>query len=234
MSFLDLLPGAAGLVDGADRPGDARDRTHDPRRRREGGGEPHEVEHEGDARQPVEPHGGPRERCGDDRCDVDEATRPVELELIEDEPQAVGVHLPGVELCLPALSGPVGVAGVARRLHAPEGGAVGFFRPGDREVEPLRLLAVHVLRSFPFPSGLGIIEMGREPGEEVIVVLISGNDFADSMLERRLSQAPEYWALIDYLESQGVLNREEFLKFLVAGCERFVKDVEEARASTND
>lgn len=76
--------------------------------------------------------------------------------------------------------------------------------------------------------------MGREPGEEVIVVLISGNDFADSMLERRLSQAPEYWALIDYLESQGVLNREEFLKFLVAGCERFVKDVEEARVSTND
>lgn len=65
-------------------------------------------------------------------------------------------------------------------------------------------------------------------------MLISGNDFADSMLERRLSQAPEYWALIDYLESQGVLNREEFLKFLVAGCERFVKDVEEARASTND
>lgn len=65
-------------------------------------------------------------------------------------------------------------------------------------------------------------------------MLISGNGFADSMLERRLSQAPEYWALIDYLEAQGVLNRDEFLKFLVSGCERFVKDVEEARTSTNE
>ena len=65
-------------------------------------------------------------------------------------------------------------------------------------------------------------------------MLNTGNDFADSMLERRLSQSPEYWALVDYLESKGVLDHDEFLQFLSSACKRFVEDVNDARMSLDD
>ena len=62
----------------------------------------------------------------------------------------------------------------------------------------------------------------------------TGNAFADSILERRLANAPEYLALIDYLESKGILDREEFSKFLNQNFKYYVHAVKAARDSQED
>lgn len=56
----------------------------------------------------------------------------------------------------------------------------------------------------------------------------TGNSFADAMIERRLSMAPEYWALISYLEKKGVLDREEFAEFFTKSMTTFVQAVTQA------
>ena len=64
--------------------------------------------------------------------------------------------------------------------------------------------------------------------------LKSGNPYADAMLDRRMAEAPEYWALVDYLAEKGVLNRDEFMEFLLCRLEKHVDFVTQARASCSD
>lgn len=42
------------------------------------------------------------------------------------------------------------------------------------------------------------------------VKIDTGNPYADLSIEHRISQLPEFWALVSYLEAKGVLDREEF------------------------
>lgn len=53
----------------------------------------------------------------------------------------------------------------------------------------------------------------------------TGNVYADAMIERRIGMSPEYWALIDYLEIKGLLDREEFLAFFSKSAATFVEAV---------
>ena len=52
--------------------------------------------------------------------------------------------------------------------------------------------------------------------------LRSGNDFADAVLEKRLTNSPEFWALVDFLAENGVLDREKFKEFLLRRLEEYV------------
>lgn len=62
----------------------------------------------------------------------------------------------------------------------------------------------------------------------------SGNSFADAMLERRLTNAPEYWALVDFLAESGVLDREKFKEFLLCRLEEYVDIVTQTRDARAD
>lgn len=64
--------------------------------------------------------------------------------------------------------------------------------------------------------------------------LNSGNPYADAMLDRRMAEAPEYWALVDFLAEKGVLNRDEFMEFLLCRLEHHVDVVTQARSSCSD
>ncbi len=66
------------------------------------------------------------------------------------------------------------------------------------------------------------------------VIIKTGDDFADAMIERKLSQSFEFWALVDYLESKGMLDRDEFLKHLSDSCSRYVSTVKIAHRSQDD
>lgn len=46
----------------------------------------------------------------------------------------------------------------------------------------------------------------------------TGNPYADPTIEHRLSQLPEFWALVTYLEAKGLLDREEFFECLNQKC----------------
>lgn len=50
----------------------------------------------------------------------------------------------------------------------------------------------------------------------------TGNEYADFAIEQRLSQLPEFWALVAYLESKGVLDRGEFYDCLNQKCKQGV------------
>lgn len=52
--------------------------------------------------------------------------------------------------------------------------------------------------------------------------LKTGNEYADLTIEHRLSQLPEFWALVAYLEAKGILDREEFYDCLNAKCKQSV------------
>ncbi len=62
----------------------------------------------------------------------------------------------------------------------------------------------------------------------------SGNGFADARLERRLANAPEYWALVDFLAESGVLDREKFKEFLLRHLEEYVDTVTQVYAERDD
>lgn len=61
--------------------------------------------------------------------------------------------------------------------------------------------------------------------------LNTGDTYADFTIEQRLSRAPEYWALVKYLENKGLLDREEFWEVLNEVC---AKDVKIAESLIND
>lgn len=61
--------------------------------------------------------------------------------------------------------------------------------------------------------------------------LYTGDDYADFTIEQRLSQMPEYWALVKYLENKGLLDRDEFWEVLTEVC---AKDVKTAKQLVND
>lgn len=61
--------------------------------------------------------------------------------------------------------------------------------------------------------------------------LHTGDDYADFTIEQRLSQMPEYWALVKYLENKGLLDRDEFWEVLTEVC---AKDVKTAKQLVND
>lgn len=52
--------------------------------------------------------------------------------------------------------------------------------------------------------------------------LNTGDAYADRIIEQRLSQIPEYWALIEYLEKKGILDRKEFWELLNQKCAQHV------------
>lgn len=55
-----------------------------------------------------------------------------------------------------------------------------------------------------------------------IIKINTGNEYADFTIEHRLSQSPEFWALVAYLESKGVLDRKEFYDCLNQKCSQHV------------
>lgn len=46
----------------------------------------------------------------------------------------------------------------------------------------------------------------------------TGNEYADYVFKLRLVNDPFFWALTDYLEHRGLLDREEFLTFINDRC----------------
>lgn len=46
----------------------------------------------------------------------------------------------------------------------------------------------------------------------------TGDPYADLTIEHRLSQLPEFWALIAYFEAKGLLDRKEFFDCLNQKC----------------
>lgn len=62
----------------------------------------------------------------------------------------------------------------------------------------------------------------------------TGNVFADAMIERRIGMSPEYWALVDYLEIKGLLDREEFLAFFSKSAATYVTAVTRAHQLPDD
>lgn len=52
--------------------------------------------------------------------------------------------------------------------------------------------------------------------------LHTGDAFADITLTHRLAQIPEFWALVEYLEKKGVLDRAEFWETLNQKCTQHV------------
>ena len=64
--------------------------------------------------------------------------------------------------------------------------------------------------------------------------LDSGNLYADAMLDRKMAEAPEYWALVDYLAEKGILDRNDFMEFLLCRLEEHVRIVTQVRGSCDD
>jgi hypothetical protein len=62
----------------------------------------------------------------------------------------------------------------------------------------------------------------------------TGDVYADAMIERRLSQSFEFWALVDYLEEKGLLDRSDFLEHLSKSCAQYVSTVKIAHRSQDD
>ena len=52
--------------------------------------------------------------------------------------------------------------------------------------------------------------------------LNTGDAYADLTLTHKLALMPEYWALVEYLEEKGVLNRAEFFEVLNKKCAQAV------------
>lgn len=52
--------------------------------------------------------------------------------------------------------------------------------------------------------------------------LSTGNPYADLNLTHRLALMPEYWALVEYLEKKGLLERAEFFEVLNQKCTQAV------------
>ncbi len=50
----------------------------------------------------------------------------------------------------------------------------------------------------------------------------TGDEYADFAIEQRLSQLPEFWALVAYLEAKGLLDRAEFYDCLNQKCKQGV------------
>lgn len=48
--------------------------------------------------------------------------------------------------------------------------------------------------------------------------LHTGNTFADIKFTQHLAQVPEFWALVEYLEKKGILDRAEFFDVLNQKC----------------
>ena len=57
----------------------------------------------------------------------------------------------------------------------------------------------------------------------------TGNEYADFAIEQRLSQLPEFWALVAYLEAKGLLDRGEFYDCLNQKCKQGVAAATSAR-----
>jgi len=57
----------------------------------------------------------------------------------------------------------------------------------------------------------------------------TGNDFADYIYDLRFANDPFLWALIDYFESKGILNKVEFAQFVNARCQADVCAKEKAK-----
>ena len=64
--------------------------------------------------------------------------------------------------------------------------------------------------------------------------LRSGNDFADAVLEKRLTNSPEFWALVDFLAENGILDREKFKEFLLCRLEAYVDIVTQVHVEQAD
>lgn len=64
--------------------------------------------------------------------------------------------------------------------------------------------------------------------------LNTGDIFADAALEKRLADSPEFWALVDYFEMKGILDRADFLEFLSKNCTDYVKIVNRAHQMPDD
>ena len=62
----------------------------------------------------------------------------------------------------------------------------------------------------------------------------TGNHYADFEIEQRLSQLPEFWALVAYLEAKGVLDRTEFYDCLNQKCKQGVVTAEIVRREPQD
>ena len=60
--------------------------------------------------------------------------------------------------------------------------------------------------------------------------LSTGNAVADHLNTVRLAMEPEYWALIDYLSSKGLLDEKEFVAVLSRHLNAQVDAVERATA----
>lgn len=52
--------------------------------------------------------------------------------------------------------------------------------------------------------------------------LNTGNAYADITLTHKLALMPEYWALVEYLEKKGLLDRAEFFEVLNQKCTQAV------------
>ncbi len=52
--------------------------------------------------------------------------------------------------------------------------------------------------------------------------LNTGNAYADVTMTHKLALKPEYWALVEYLEKKGVLDRAEFFEVLNQKCTQAV------------
>lgn len=62
----------------------------------------------------------------------------------------------------------------------------------------------------------------------------TGDVYADAMIERHLSQSFEFWALVDYLEEKGLLDRADFLEQFSKSCAQYVSTVKIAHRSQDD
>ena len=54
------------------------------------------------------------------------------------------------------------------------------------------------------------------------------------MLEKRLTNSPEFWALVDFLAENGVLDREKFKEFLLRRLEEYVDIVTQVHVEQAD
>lgn len=65
--------------------------------------------------------------------------------------------------------------------------------------------------------------MNHDDFQSGAVKINTGNNYADLEIEHRLAHLPEFWALVAYFESKGILNREEFYECLNQKCTQSVE-----------
>lgn len=62
----------------------------------------------------------------------------------------------------------------------------------------------------------------------------TGDVYADAMIERHLSQSFEFWALVDYLDEKGLIDRVDFLERCSKSCAQYVSTVKISHRSQDD